>query len=116
MRQQLLNDLVALAVNSYPPPAASDEKAMVAYVSILAGRATTVVYDLWTTVPVAAKVLAATPFCDVTEGEIELAYAKCCAEHLGAPVDKIGDGKILEFLKKIPWSQIIAIVISLIPK
>jgi hypothetical protein len=110
-----LNDLISLAVSSYPPPAATDEVAMTAYVSNLAGKGTTIVYDIWATEPVAAMALAAVPFCDVTDGEIELAYAQCCAGKFGAP-GKIGDGKILEWLKSLPWSTIISFIIAIIPK
>ena len=116
MRTRLLTDLIDLAVCSYPPPKAEDEIAMQAYVSMLAGKTCTIVYDILATETNASKqLLMASMDGMVTDSEIEAAYAKVCTGSYGS-VSKIGDGKILEWLKTLPWSQIIAIIVALVPK
>ena len=113
MRAKILADCVALAVDSWPLPAITNEAATCTWVGNFSQGITHIVYDAVMSDPVVItpKLQAAiTPF---TDEEIAAAYQSCC-DNGRLTVGKIGDGHILAWLQSLPWSTIIQTIISII--
>ena len=117
MKKQTLEDALAVAISVGLPPSYTDEVAMAAWVGKLFAGLTKIGYDVWQNDPVAAGQMQAEA--PPTPEEIEAAYYGLVNQGVflaGAEVGKIGDGHILEWLKNLPWAQIIGIIIAVIPK
>ena len=118
MRKQLLQDLIAAASAAYPLPAFDNEAATTTWVGTFAQSATHVVYDVVLKDPVVAsdKLKAcceslATPY---TDEEIEEAYHAMCASGKCKAALGVDLSGLLGWLKGIPWSQVIAMILALI--
>jgi hypothetical protein len=119
MRATLLQDVIALASESYPFPNFSDPAAVKTWVGTLAQGVTQVVYDAITTDQAPAahyQALQQASLGSFSDEEIEDAFAavKAGGKLAAAPVEKLGDGTILNFLKSIDWAQLIQTVITII--
>ena len=119
MRVNILQDVMALAGEVYPLPSFSDPTAVAVWVGQLSQGVTAVVYDAITSAPepaVHCAMLQQATLSTFSEEEIEDAFEalKTAGKFRGLPVEKIGDGTILNWMKTVNWAQLIQTVISII--
>ena len=111
MRTKILEDVISVAVNSWPLPDWKNEAAVCTWDGSLVQGLTHVVYDLLTSDPANVPKLQVTLVTQFTDEEVAAAYTAVSSR---LTVGKIGDGHILAWLQSLPWATIIQTIISII--
>lgn len=109
MRARILQDIVTLVTTSGSVPNVNDEPAVAVFVGNVSKGLVPVVYDLIKNDPQSAMLGP------ISADDIELAYKAHLAQQ---PGDKekmsLPLGDVLNFLRSVNWTQVIATVMSLI--
>ena len=106
MREKILADVLALAIEAIPLPNFSDEAGVEAWVGKLVQGVTKIVYDVIGGAEDPQAALQA-----LSRETFSETFAAC---EVNKACTAIGDGTILKFLKSVNWAQVISTVVAII--